>query len=77
MVEFDADGLPQRVKDSERIDAILADKTKRKGKDYVFVETQTPDAKILLDVIARLDGKPTERIEVSVPEPVRVRFVDA
>lgn len=74
MVEFDADGLPQRVRDSKRVDAILADKTKRAGKDYVFVETHTPDAKILLDVVARLDGKPTERVEVTGPggDPIQV-----
>lgn len=65
---------PQRVTDARRIEQLLTDPALKNGKQFFFVEASSPDARILLDVIARLDGKPTERIEVTGPggEPVQV-----
>jgi len=66
MIEI-TDAGPQRVHDPARITQLLSDRSKHNGKEFFFIEGTSPDAKILLDVIARLDGKPAERLELSGP----------
>lgn len=64
----------QRVHDEAAGVKLMTDPANRRGHDYFLVEFTAPDSKVLLDLIARIDGKPTERVEVSGPagEPVQI-----
>jgi hypothetical protein len=67
----------ERVRSEKQIIRLMSDPDLKNGRDYFLIEAVAPDAKVLLDFMARFDGKPTERVEIVTPEPIRVRFVDA
>lgn len=64
----------ERVRSESQIVELMSNPDLKNGVDYFLVEAVAPDSRVILDFVARLDGKPTERVEVSGPggDPITV-----